>query len=161
MMRCAILIVVGVLSGFPAWADGSQPDPVLTPGTLNPAVTQENIDQTICHPGWSQTIRPSTSYIRRLKLTTMRAYHYPLRDWKIYIMDHRVPLEVGGHPTDPLNLWTQPIIAPDGWNDALKNRLEDDLHRKVCLRQVTLAYAQSEFLQDWHRSYWRDVMGVP
>src|ERR1039458_4212029 len=32
------------------------------PGATNPAVTQNTIDQTICHSGYTATIRPPTSY---------------------------------------------------------------------------------------------------
>ena len=34
------------------------PDPRFTPGAINPDVTQENIDSTICVPGFTKTIRP-------------------------------------------------------------------------------------------------------
>ena len=31
----------------------SEPDPKCTPGALNPAVTQDTIDRTICKSGWT------------------------------------------------------------------------------------------------------------
>src|SRR5260221_5126503 len=34
------------------------PDPNCTPGAINSEVTQDTIDQTICHPGFTKTIRP-------------------------------------------------------------------------------------------------------
>ncbi len=35
------------------------PDPACTPGTVNPAVSQANIADTICKSGWTSTVRPS------------------------------------------------------------------------------------------------------
>lgn len=43
------------------------PDPRLTPGAINPEVTRDNIDSTICVPGFTRTIRPPARYTSRLK----------------------------------------------------------------------------------------------
>ena len=53
------------------------PDHVRTPGAINPNVTQENIQTTVCVPGWTKTIRPSTSYTEELKKRQMRALWLP------------------------------------------------------------------------------------
>src|SRR6266508_4829814 len=77
-------------------------DPVRTPGVLNPDVTQATINATICVKGWTKTIRPPTSYTNKLKQKQMRQYHEsggPSR----YEEDHLIPLELGGHPTNPKN----------------------------------------------------------
>ncbi len=43
-----------------------------------------------------------------------------------YEEDHMLPLELGGHPTDPANLWPQ---SWDGENGAhAKDKLENKLH---------------------------------
>ena len=42
--------------------------PMLTPGALNPDVTQVNIHSTICVPGWTATIRPPPDYTDALKV---------------------------------------------------------------------------------------------
>ena len=39
---------------------------------LNPVVTQETIQATICVPGWTKTIRPPVSYTSRVKITLNR-----------------------------------------------------------------------------------------
>jgi len=49
-------------------------DPVRTPGVLNPDVTQQTIGATICVPGWTKSVRPSTDYTNALKVRQMRAY---------------------------------------------------------------------------------------
>jgi hypothetical protein len=44
------------------------PDPTLTPGAINPDITQATIAATICNPRWStKTIRPPASYTNTLK----------------------------------------------------------------------------------------------
>ena len=44
------------------------PDPICTPGVVNPKVTQDNIQKTICVSGYTKTIRPPVSYTNKLKL---------------------------------------------------------------------------------------------
>jgi len=49
-----------------------------------------------------------------------RGYDRTMRD---YEEDHLVPLEVGGNPHDPRNLWPEPLHGP--WNARMKDRLEN------------------------------------
>ena len=46
----------------------------LTPGALNPAVTQATIRTTICRRGWTRTIRPPVSYTNALKARQLEQY---------------------------------------------------------------------------------------
>jgi len=77
----------------------SRPDPRCTPGALSAAVTHANIDQTICRPGWTDTVWPPASVIEAEKAASMAAYGdpAPMRD---YEYDHFVPLELGGVVND-------------------------------------------------------------
>jgi hypothetical protein len=52
-----------VVDGLPG-----EPNPALTPGVTNPAVTQANIKTTICKSGWSATVRPPESYTEALNV---------------------------------------------------------------------------------------------
>jgi hypothetical protein len=52
----------------------SRPDPTCTPGSLNPAVTQATIDQTICVEGWTATVRPPENITEEEKAASMAAY---------------------------------------------------------------------------------------
>jgi hypothetical protein len=71
------------------------PDPNCTPGATDPAVTQDNIDSTICVSGYTKTVRPPTSVTNPIKLERMQAYGFT--DSKSnYELDHLIPLEVGG-----------------------------------------------------------------
>ena len=108
------------------------------PGVVNPDVTQDNIGQTICSLGWTRTIRPSVSYTHRIKLEMLQLG----QNQNDYELDHFIPLELGGHPTDKRNLWPQPWKGACGARK--KDVMENALHRKVCDRQMTLAAAQVE-----------------
>jgi hypothetical protein len=69
-----------------------------------------------------------------------------------YHEDHRVPLCAGGHPTDPHNLWPQPLEGR--WRDADKNMLEASVCRQLCRGEITLEQAQAYFLKpDWTKVY--------
>ncbi|HJU35789.1 MAG TPA: hypothetical protein VJ716_00025 [Gaiellaceae bacterium] len=111
-------------------------DPVRTPGVLNPDVTQANIRSTICRHGWTETIRPPTSYTNDLKRKQMRQYGETgsLSD---YQEDHLISLELGGSPADPRNLWPEPYPRA-----ADVDKIENELNAQVCSGQLTLAQAQ-------------------
>lgn len=105
------------------------PDAVVTPGATNPNVTQENIDQTICVSGWTKTIRPSVSYTNKLKRQQMAAANLP-GDPRDYEEDHLISLQLGGHPTDPKNLWPERWTGE--WAARKKDVVETRLKRLVC-----------------------------
>jgi hypothetical protein len=113
-------------------------DPVRTPGVLNPDVTQATIGTTICVQGWTRTVRPPTEYTNALKLRQMRAYGEtgPSSGFQ---EDHLVSLELGGHPTDPRNLWPEPYPRA-----ARVDAIENELNDRVCSGSLTLAEAQNQ-----------------
>ena len=77
------------------------------PGVLNRDVTQATIRTTICRRGWTRTIRPPVSYTNDLKRKGLR--RYGLRGPpSAFQEDHLISLELGGHPSDPRNLWPEP-----------------------------------------------------
>ena len=144
------LLALSLVSSF-AFA-GDLPDPAVTPGVTNPAVTQDNIKDTICKIGWTKTIRPTASYTNKLKLTQMAAAKLPgsPRD---YEEDHLISLELGGNPTDPANLWPELWVSPTGWGARKKDVIETYLKRQVCGGRVTLAEAQQAIRTDWIAAY--------
>ena len=109
----------------------------LTPGALNPDVSQSTIGGTICKRGWTRTIRPPTTYTNALKLRQLGLYR--LRGPPTgFQEDHLISLELGGHPTDPRNLW------PEAYPRAAQvDRIENDLNDRVCTGKLTLAEAQA------------------
>jgi hypothetical protein len=135
------------------------PDPTRTPGAINPDITQENIRETICNPRWStKSIRPEAGYTNRLKLEQISEYGYSDSRLRDYEEDHFIPLELGGNPTDPKNLWPEPFetSVPDGGAHA-KDKVENYLHAEVCSGSLTLDQAQREISQDWYRVYQASV----
>ena len=127
------------------------PDPSCTPGVLNPDVTQDTIDSTICVSGWTSTIRPSTSYTNKLKAQGIIDYGYTDTSMADYEEDHFVPLELGGSPTDPGNLWPEPHYDTDGsgLTSYSKDSVENKLKTAVCDGTVTLADAQNAIMTNW------------
>jgi hypothetical protein len=108
----------------------------LTPGVLNPDVTQSTIASTICRRGWTRTIRPPVSYTNDLKRKGLR--QYGLRGPpSAFQEDHLISLELGGHPSDPRNLWPEPYPRA-----AEVDTIENELKAKVCSGELTLDEAQ-------------------
>ncbi len=70
-----------------------------------------------------------------------------------------IPLDLGGAPYDPRNLWPEPRATTDGWNADLKDELGAVLARQVCAGRVPLAEAQQAIATDWVAAYNRFVVG--
>jgi hypothetical protein len=116
-------------------------------------VTQANIDDTICIAGWTRTVRPPSAYTTGLKIAQIALYGYEDQDRSHYQEDHLVPLQLGGAPRDPRNLWPLPleIPLPDGTTlrGLEKDDLGDFLKAKVCARTLPLDEAQRAIAGDW------------
>jgi hypothetical protein len=128
------------------------------PGVVNRAVTQENIGRTICVKGWTKTIRPRASYTNKLKSSQMAALGLT-GDPHAYEEDHLISLEIGGHPTDPNNLWPEPWDGPFG--ARRKDVLETKLKRLVCAGKLPLVDAQIAILTNWMAAYRKYVGPLP
>ena len=127
------------------------PDPACTPGALNPDVTQDTIDSTICVSGWTGTVRPPTSYTNALKVKQIAEYGYSDTSTSDYEEDHFIPLELGGAPSDPNNLWPEPRYSSDGSGKTsyTKDSVENKLKTAVCNGTVSLSDAQNAIATDW------------
>jgi hypothetical protein len=117
-------------------------DPARTPGVLNPDVTQATIGRTICVRGWTRTIRPPSTYTSDLKLRQMGEYG-SAQPPSSYQEDHLVSLELGGHPTDPRNLWPEPRPRAEQV-DTLENELNDG----ICSGSISLAEGQERIRRE-------------
>ena len=127
-----------------------------TPGVTNPAVTQANIQQTICTSGYTATIRPPASYTTKLKISQLAGAYKTFTDKApaSYEEDHLISLEIGGNPTDPKNLWPQPYA---GTGARIKDQVENKLHNLVCANKMTLADAQKAIIANWYAAYQKYV----
>jgi hypothetical protein len=130
----AVVLVLAQRAGAPAVVA----DPVRTPGVLNPDVTQATIGTTICVQGWTRSVRPPTEYTNALKLRQMRAYGES-GPRSAFQEDHLISLELGGHPTDPRNLWPEPYPRA-----SHVDTIENELNAQVCSGALTLAQAQEK-----------------
>lgn len=132
-----------------------QPDASRTPGAINPDVTQANIAQTIGKSGWTKTVRPLPAYTDALKRTQMREWGLPGNPGD-YEEDHLIPLELGGSPESPLNLWPEPwkpTGTGTGLGAATKDQLEDELKRLVLAGRLSLVDAQRAIAANWYEAY--------
>ncbi|MGA8148778.1 MAG: hypothetical protein WB870_14595 [Gallionellaceae bacterium] len=154
--RTIAAAVVALAFSFPAWAS-DLPDPALTPGAINPNVTQDNIHQTVCVKGYTKTIRPPAHFTNKLKKRQIGQYGYPDRNPKHYEEDHLIALSIGGAPYDPRNLWPEPRISE--WNAKKKDRIEFVMYRMVCEGEISLADAQHEMATNWIDAWKRYVPG--
>jgi len=129
------------------------PNSKLTPGATNPAVTQSTIGSTICVIGYTKTIRPPVSYTNKLKYDQLHSGYNVNGDLNMrdYEEDHLIPLEVGGHPSSPLNLFPQYYKTSAG--ARYKDKLENKMHLLVCSGRITLKAAQAVFRGDWTAGY--------
>lgn len=124
--------------------------PTTVPGATDPAITQANIDATVCRPGYARSARPSYDVTGPLKRRMMDVEHpgEPMAD---YELDHLIPISLGGAPLDPRDLWLQPRRGQANAGD--KNVLAYVLWRLVCERRLPLATAQTAISRDWTQAY--------
>ena len=153
LISVALIGLLPIAPSFAVTSSNGLPDPRLTPGALNPAVTQASIGSTICVAGWTKTVRPKASYTNALKLKQLKSgYNFGgdvnPRD---YEEDHLVPLEIGGAPADPKNLWPEPRSIVRG--ASVKDKLENKLHLMICGGLITLKDARKIFQNNWELGY--------
>jgi hypothetical protein len=127
-------------------------DSSCTPGAFNPDVTQSTIGSTICVSGWTATVRPPSSYTTNLKNQQKPLYGEASIPNSELEEDHLVPLELGGAPRDPNNLWPEPRSSagvPGSQAAETKDTEENTLKRQVCAHSITLATARNTILAHW------------
>lgn len=143
------------------------PDRALTPGAVDPAVS----DADICEHDWAPGDPPQRggdeTYLKaarhtsaHLKDAVFAEYHLtnPHDGGHAWEVDHLVPLGLGGRDVKE-NLWPESRVG-EGMNAWAKDRLEYRLYRLVCnpppgASHVPLAQAQAAFRIDWVAAYRR------
>jgi len=141
------------------------PDRRLTPGAVDPAVTDADICAHDWAPGdpprrggdetYSKAARHTSAH---LKDAVFAEYHLtnPHDGGHSWEVDHLVPLGLGGRDVIA-NLWPE-SRSGDGLNAWAKDRLEYRLYRLVCdpppgAAHLPLAQAQAAFRTDWVAAY--------
>jgi hypothetical protein len=155
-------LALALLAGLSSFAhalesDGTEPDPVLTPG----AVRTVNRDEIV---------GVNTATVRNVsgaeKLAVYRRYGMTGPHDTIpgtshqapFEIDHRVPLCAGG-ANDITNLWVEASDGP--WTFHDKDALEDRLCSKLRKGLVTVEQAQAAFLGDWKAGYVAEFEHAP
>jgi hypothetical protein len=113
------------------------PNQSLTPGATDPQLTQAGVASTICRRGYTSTVRNVST---QTKHKVYLAYGISRAAQRGYVIDHLVPLEVGG-ANDITNLWPEPKT-----DAKAKDTLENQMHTAVCAGTVSLAAAQAKSL---------------
>ena len=151
MVGVLLCCAISTCAAFGEPSDGVRdlPDRHLTPGVV---ATRDTA--TVCQAGYARAIRPKGTQWRRLKDEVYNAYGLPRghrstvdaagRRHPAYEIDHLVPLELGGSPDAVANLWPQPIAAAER-----KDRVENELHARVCAGSLTMGDAQKAIVNDW------------
>jgi hypothetical protein len=121
MIRLAIPLVAVIFCAFEAKAD-----------ILNPDVTQDNLQITVCTSAYLQSIRPPTSYTQEWERKQGGNIDT--------VVDHNLPLCAGGNPTDTANYRLQ--LKPESYRKDTAERLACKL---LCSGKITLKQAQQLF----------------
>jgi hypothetical protein len=127
-----------------------KPDPVLTPGVVNPAATKA----VVCVPNYTSGTDAQGKKVRNVpesvKKQVFAEYKIDPKSDKFEI-DHLISLELGG-ANDVKNLWPQSYTSSP-YNAHLKDALENKLHKMICSGQIDMATAQKEISTDWIAAY--------
>jgi DMSO/TMAO reductase YedYZ molybdopterin-dependent catalytic subunit len=84
------------------------PDPACTPGAIDVAVTDRDLNRTVCRKGgYTASVRPPRALTDAIKMKILAAYGIPERETQNYELDHLIELAAGGS-SDVRNLWPQP-----------------------------------------------------
>lgn len=149
------LLLAGALALFAMSAPALGAAPPLpnakeTPGAVSPIVSAENLSHTVCASGYTEKIRPPssyTSYVKKRQLSGKLSHGVYTSNASVeqFEEDHLVPLCAGGHPTALGNLWPEPRGPGNDEKDACEHRV----CRAICAGKVALADAQKGFSSNW------------
>jgi hypothetical protein len=117
-----------------------QPDPACTPG----AILADATLASICRPGFARSERPPLSYTEPIKRADMIAYGHAGQRLSWFVLDHLVPLELGGSGFSHANLWIQPLAQGDA-----KDEVESYLASEACAGRIGLRAAQEAIARNW------------
>ena len=122
-----------------------RPDPTLTPGAVDPALTQEKL----CDPSFHTITARDVDETEKVK--ACRSYGITAGcPGKDYELDHLISIELGGS-NDIKNLWPQPVDSPGVIGFHTKDVVEDRAHAAVCSGKLTLKQAQDGISADWYK----------
>lgn len=137
------LAVGGAARSAPALAQDAQ--------LLDARVTQESVAETICRPGYADTVAPPFSQAMAQKDRLLAARGIDSDDGVAYALDRRVPILLGGSPDAAANFDLLPWGGHAG--ERRKSLLTVRLKRCVCAGRISLAQAQAAISGNWAPHY--------
>lgn len=126
-----------------AWAQDS--------AMLDERVTQESVGETICRPGYADTVAPPFDELMAHKDRMLAARGIGVDSGPAFALDRRVPVVLGGSPNAPSNLDLLPWAGQRG--ERRKARAAVMLKRCVCEGKLSLAEAQAAIVGNWSVVY--------
>ncbi len=152
----SIQLVSQTLTPQPGHLPPKQYIPHLPKSQLTPGAVYENATkETICTPGYSQAVSKTVAYVPPDQ--KKQVYNaYGIKNYKSgkYAIDHLISPDLGGS-NDVSNLWVEPYHGE--WNVHQKDKVESELHHRVCSGKIPLTEAQHEIATDWIAAYKRYV----
>lgn len=118
---------------------------------LDERVTQQSVGETICRPGYADTVAPPFDELMAHKDRMLAARGIDADSGVAFALDRRVPIELGGSPDAPSNLNLLPWAGQQG--ERRKARAAVMLKRCVCEGKLSLAEAQAAIVGNWSVVY--------
>jgi hypothetical protein len=168
-IRALALILAALFVASPASGNAIGPvlpNAALTPGFINPEISQANIKTTICSSSYLAKIKPSSSFLNKVMATQLSKLPYSAygdTNIKHFEEDLLIPLELGGSPTSIKNLWPEPFDVGFGartkdFGAKTKDIVETKLQALVCSGVLSLKVAQKAIAKDWWAAYQKYVV---
>lgn len=118
---------------------------------LDERVTQQTIADTICKPGYADTVSPPFDDLMAHKDRLLSERGIDPDHGTRYALDRRVPIVLGGSPDAPDNLDLLPWGGHRG--ERRKELLTAKLKRCVCEGRMSLSDAQAAIAGNWSAHY--------
>ncbi len=118
---------------------------------LDERVTQQSVGETICRPGYADTVAPPFDELMARKDRLLAARGIDADNGVAFALDRRVPIVLGGSPDAPSNLDLLPWAGQQG--ERRKARAAVMLKRCVCEGKLSLAEAQAAIVGNWSVVY--------
>lgn len=118
---------------------------------LDERVTQQSVGETICRPGYADTVAPPFGELMAHKDRMLAARGIDSDSGVAFALDRRVPIVLGGSPDAPSNLDLLPWAGQRG--ERRKARAAVMLKRCVCEGKLSLAEAQAAIVGNWSVVY--------
>ncbi|MFM0202977.1 hypothetical protein PQR53_24260 [Paraburkholderia fungorum] len=118
---------------------------------LDERVTQQSVGETICRPGYADTVAPPFDELMAHKDRMLAARGIDAGRGQGFALDRRVPIVLGGAPDAPSNLDLLPWAGHEG--ERRKARAAVMLKRCVCEGKLSLAEAQAAIVGNWSVVY--------